>query len=446
MSEPAGAKSAPIPRTFLQYLGQMGPGIVVVLTWLGAGDIVDASVSGADFGYALMWVLAGALLIRWMFVANIARFELCNERGLTVMEALRELHPLFPPFIMFSTIALCHGVNVYMYVGLGDSCRELAKAAGLGDGGPSWLWSVGWSVAFYLLLSRPVFKRIEVVFLLFLGVLSVSLLTAAALARPNLAAILHGTFGFEMPAVGKAFDPKLVAVSLVGAVAGSIANLMYPYLMREKGWTTPAHRKVQLYDLALGIMVIIVLDLAVWAVGAEVLHPKGLRVEGTHDLAALLTETMGPIGGVLIYLGIFAAVGSSLVGNALGYGFMATHAYLLWRPVEGYHDAAAYRSHPGYRKMVLWGLFSPLPWVLSGQAQFVPLTVTLNAFQVFLLPVLAVGIWRLTAGTRFMGSTYRNNLLQNAGMAIFTLVALLGTLGAGESLLKSLLKLLNSSG
>ena len=67
--------AAPIPRGFLQYVRAMGPGIVVVLTWLGAGDIVDASVSGGAYGYALMWVLVAALMIRWMFVSTIAQSQ-----------------------------------------------------------------------------------------------------------------------------------------------------------------------------------------------------------------------------------------------------------------------------------------------------------------------------------------------------------------------------------
>ena len=39
------------PKTFVQYLRSFGPGIIVVLTWLGAGDIVEVGVAGGNFGY-----------------------------------------------------------------------------------------------------------------------------------------------------------------------------------------------------------------------------------------------------------------------------------------------------------------------------------------------------------------------------------------------------------
>src|SRR6185503_20135419 len=136
-------------------------------------------------------------------------------------------------------------------------------------------------------------------FMLFLAILSVSLIGAAARVGPDWVAVLQGTIGFELPEQRGAFNPMLVATSLVGAVAGSLANLMYAYFVREKGWTTPAHRKVQLYDLAVGVVVIIVLDLAVWCVGAEVLHPQGLKIEKIGDLAQMLSLAIGPVGGVL---------------------------------------------------------------------------------------------------------------------------------------------------
>jgi hypothetical protein len=34
-----------VPTSFAGYLRAWGPGIVVVLTWLGAGDLVDAAVA-----------------------------------------------------------------------------------------------------------------------------------------------------------------------------------------------------------------------------------------------------------------------------------------------------------------------------------------------------------------------------------------------------------------
>src|SRR5687767_13038928 len=165
MSEsPSATTPAPIPRTFLDYLRSMGPGIVVVLTWLGAGDIVDSSVAGGSYGYALMWVLVLALMVRWMFVSAIAKYQLCNQHGETLMQGMRRVHPLLPLLILVACVLLCHAINIYMYLGLAESLSALC-------GGPGIVWAVGWAVFCFLLLSRPVFKAIEAVFMVFLGIL-----------------------------------------------------------------------------------------------------------------------------------------------------------------------------------------------------------------------------------------------------------------------------------
>jgi Mn2+/Fe2+ NRAMP family transporter len=429
LQDPPARTAAPIPRTFGEYLRSLGPGIVVALTWLGAGDIVDAAVSGANYGYALMWALALALVIRWVFVSTVAKYQLCNERGESVLEGLRRLHAGFPLFILVASLVYSHAVNVYMYQGLVESCQALA------GGGPAWAWAVGWSLVFLLVVWRPVFRRVEWVFLAFLGLLGVSLIGAAARVGPDVRGILAGTVGFRLPPEMGGFAPLLIVTSLVGAVAGSLANLLYPYFIRDKGWNSPAYRRVQLYDLGFGVLMIIVLDLAVWVLGAQVLHPRGLTVKTTHDLAQLLTGVMGSVGGVLIYLGIFAAVASSIVGNALGYGYMATDAYLLWRPPPGERPEGDYRRHPGYRWVVLWVLFSPLPWVLAGKADFVRLTVAVNAIQVVLLPILAGGLWAITANPRFIGAAYRNRPWENALMAALFALALAGAYTAARSLI-----------
>lgn len=52
-----------VPKTFGKYLRSFGPGIIFVLTWLDAGDIVEVGVAGGNFGYALMWVVVLAVVM-----------------------------------------------------------------------------------------------------------------------------------------------------------------------------------------------------------------------------------------------------------------------------------------------------------------------------------------------------------------------------------------------
>lgn len=77
----------------------MGPGLVVALTWLGAGDLVDSAVAGRHYGYSLMWAMVIALFVRFVFVSIIAKYQLCNHRGEIVMAGLKRVHPYLPVFV-----------------------------------------------------------------------------------------------------------------------------------------------------------------------------------------------------------------------------------------------------------------------------------------------------------------------------------------------------------
>ncbi len=49
-------KAAPAAEPRIKKLAKMlGPGIIAVLSWLGAGDLITSSVAGASYGYAMMW-------------------------------------------------------------------------------------------------------------------------------------------------------------------------------------------------------------------------------------------------------------------------------------------------------------------------------------------------------------------------------------------------------
>ncbi|MFN0317813.1 MAG: hypothetical protein ACKVQA_22530, partial [Burkholderiales bacterium] len=98
----------PVPTSFGQYVRAMGPGLIVALTWLGAGDLVDSAVAGGHYGYSLMWAMVIALFVRYVFVSIIAKYYLCNERGESLMAGLKRVHRFLPVFIGVITLFFGH--------------------------------------------------------------------------------------------------------------------------------------------------------------------------------------------------------------------------------------------------------------------------------------------------------------------------------------------------
>jgi Mn2+/Fe2+ NRAMP family transporter len=409
------ASPAPVPRSALAYLRSFGPGIVIVLTWLGAGDVVDMGVAGANYGYALMWVLVVAVCLRYVLVSLIARYHLCNERGETLVDGLAALHWSVAPVLAVSAVVMGHVYGAYMTVGIGEVCANVFRI------GAPWMWAIVCNTIALGLVLRPAYLPIERLFKVCLAVLSLSFLGSALFVGFDPVDVARGLTRLEMPDAHGRFNPALVAVAMVGAVGGSMMNLVYPYFLDAKGWRGPEYRRVQTYDLLLGIAVMILLNLAVWILGAELLYPDR-RIRTLDDLPALVSTVLGEPGRVLFYAGIFAAIYTSIVGHAKGLASLGTEAWLRWRERE--RSPSTLAARPLYRGIAVWCLISPLVWTLPNMPDFVMLTLVANSAQVLLVPLIAGGLWRITASRRYIGARHRTRWYENVVMAALFLVAL----------------------
>ena len=449
-----------VPRTFWEYLRSMGPGIVVALTWLGAGDLVDSAVSGGNYGYALMWALALALFVRFMFVSIMTKYQLCNQHGESLMAGFKRIHPWLPLLVGLIALLFGHIYGSFLVKGAGEAVAkiidegmrfvgqetEIVEEGVLAQTGikkilrAPWMWSTVWVILAGMIVWRGVFQRIEKLFYVFLGLLSVSLIGVALWTGPNVSGIVQGAFLFALPEKEKSLSSLLIAISIIGAVGGSVGSLSYPYFVQQKGWKGPKFRRLQLYDLAFGTIVIIVLNLSVWTIGAELIEPAGKEIKTLEDLAGLLTTTLGTLGAPIFYLGVFAAVASSVVGNATGFGYMWSDALRVCRSDRHQEkDDQRLGGSAAYNTAAAWVVFSPLPWSFSDSG-FILLTVVGNAASVIVLPVLAAAVWLVTSQSRCIGETYRNKWWEHASMAVLTVIAVWGAYKSTVEIRKKLME------
>jgi hypothetical protein len=286
--------------------------------------------------------------------------------------------------------------------------------------GEVWQWAVLCNATACYLVFRPSFRTLELVFFFFLAVLSVSFVGTAIWVGFDPVDVMRGLTRFEMPGRHGAYDPWQVALAMIGAVGGSLMNLVYPYFLDAKGWRGPQYRRLQLYDFMLGVIAMLVLNLSIWVLGADLLYPNR-HIEHLEDLPNLLSTVLGETGRLLFYAGIFSAVYTSIVGHAVGLGRLGTHAWLRWHAGNG-PISTEFRYHPCYRWIAVSCLVTPLIWTLPGMPGFVALTLAANSAQVILLPLLAGGLWWITASERLIGRVHRNTWWENALMGVlFTL-------------------------
>jgi len=415
-------KNTPVPHNFWQYLRSMGPGIIVALTWLGAGDLVDSAIAGGSYGYALMWAMAIALFVRFIFVSIIAKYQLCNQHNESLMSGLKRLHISLPIFIGVVALFFGHFYGSYMVKGVGESSEKLFGF------GVAWMWSIFWVTIAAIIIFKGALKRIEIIFYIFLILLSSSLIGVAIWTGPDPISATKGILMFDIPETSGSFGSLLVITSLIGAVGGSIANLLYPYFIQQKGWNRPKFRKVQLYDLAFGTIILVVINLSIWTIGAELLFPKNISINNLDDLGLLLTLTIGKYGEPIFFIGVFAALYSSVIGNAVGFGFLITDTVQVIKSNHTIKSEPLNVSQSKiYRFVIIWCLFSPLIWSIPNMPSFITLTLVANASAVIVLPILCGSLWYITSSKFFIGSKYKNGALEHLTLIILFILSIWGS-------------------
>ncbi|RRV04531.1 Mn2+/Fe2+ transporter [Pseudomonas sp. v388] len=426
LDEKLGAVAEPRMKKLAKLLG---PGIIAVLSWLGAGDLITSSVAGANYGYAMMWVLAVSLLLRFLIVNIIARFQLCNNKGMSILEGYAQLHPFFAWFMLAYALLMGHLINAYMLKGAGEALAMLLNI------NQPLLCSVAVVIAVWLLVGRNVYSLIEGVMKALLAIMTLAFLALAIMSGPDVTGILKGTIGFSIPPDEGVHGALLVAVSVIGAVAGSIANFVHPYVMRQKGWVGPEHKRIQRNDLLFAVIVGIIINLAIWVVGVEILRPNGLQVNTLADLGKALEIYFGSIGWYVFFIGVFATLFASVSGKTTAFPMLITDAFQHIRPERRARYGKEYHRDPMHRWFMLFILVTPLVWSLPGMPDFVTLTLGVNALNIVGLPIISLGLLIMSNQKSLLSKEYRNNWFENIALTFATGLALWVAFQLGTELL-----------
>jgi Mn2+/Fe2+ NRAMP family transporter len=411
-ASPAGdSPSAPPAENFLAYLKAFGPGIVVALSWVGTGDLIDNSVAGGNYGYALLWVLPLSLVFRFLFVNALGKYPLYNvQRDPSIVRGIARTHPAFGWLMLVSFVIYTHILMAFTLSGVGVALE------GLFGGLPSFWWSVVGALSVFAVTLKGAYRLIELIFKVILAVMVLTFVVGIALVGIDWGELVQG-FAFELPPQQGLFDSGLVASSLVLATLGSMANLFYPEFLREKGWTTPAHRKVQQYDLLFGTVVVLFLAVAVWAIGAEVLHGRQ-GVSEAADIAGALGSAVGPVGPYIFYLGLLGAAWTTVAGSIFALGKMVVEALHVVRPARArrFPGSDGRTKDPVYGWMILWGLLAVV-WSLPGAPGFIVLVVVSHVLTSPFLLLIVIALIVMLNRVDIMGE-HTNSWKENLALGL----------------------------
>lgn len=396
---PSATDSSQPPSGTLARWKLVGPGIVVAVTGVGAGDLVATLIAGSRFGYALLWAAVVGCIVKIALAEGSARYHLAT--GSTMLEGWRSLG--IWTYWYFGIYIVLWG---FVYGGTAMSATALPLAALFPNVLPFWAWGAlsGIAGAVFVLLNR--YAVFEAAMKFFIGVMFVVVVGLAILVMPNLG---HAVTGL-VPTIPE--GSAIYTLGLIGGVGGTITMAAYGYWVNAKGWRTPAWMGVMRLDnrvayIATGIFVISML-----IVGAELLYTAQITLSsgdrGLLDLDQVLEERFGPVVSTVFLIGFAATTFSSILG--VWHGVSLLFADFVRQATGGTGDRGDLEKTPAFRFYVLWLTFPPMVLLLLGRP--FGLIIAYGAFGAFFMPFLALTlIWLLNS--KRVPAEWRSGWLSN---------------------------------
>lgn len=384
---------------------RFGPGLLVTAAFIGPGTVTTASISGANFGFALVWAVVFSVGAAMVLQEMSARLGVVSRAGLG--EALRTTFR--QPAVKYGVIGL-----VAVAIAFGNSAFQTGNLTGAGLGlealtGVSpqvWAGVVG-AVAFVLLLTGT-YRLIEGAIIALVILMSLAFVATAVFVRPDLTDL----FGGLAPSVPS--GSTLVVIALIGTTVVPYNLFLHASSVKEK-WSedVPVDKalKESRGDTYRAIGLGGLITLAVLTTAASSMFTEGLGVESAADMATQLEPLLGSWAQAFFALGLFAAGITSSITAPLAAAYAVSGA-LGWKP-----DLKSTRFRATWAVVLVTGTI----FAVLGQS---PVTAILfaQAANGLLLPIVAIFLLVVMNRRDLLGD-HRNTGTRNVLGGIVVLVA-----------------------
>jgi Mn2+/Fe2+ NRAMP family transporter len=407
----------------LSVLKLAGPGLVVAAAGIGSGDVVSATVGGANYGVALLWAIALGAFFKFVLSEGIARFQLAT--GKTVIEGWSEYLPVwvkgyFAIYLVLWTVAVSAALTNATGLGL----------ANLTGGAIPQAWgAVLHSLIGFAFVWFGGYGRFEKLMKTLVGVMGFSILICAALTMTQPGTALQGLFVPSIPAGSGSY-----VLSLIGGIGGSITMLSYNYWMREEGMTGAGYLGYVRGDVGIAYAFTAVFGLSIMLIANRAFFLPGITItdaQAVPKMAEMLGSILGVFGYYAYAIGFWAAVFASLLGVWQSVPYLYADLVGVFRGLDPAARVAMTQvtSLP-YRLALVFITLVPLPFAFTGRPLQVIVIYTIVGS--LFVPFLAATLLYLNNKVAWTEAVPKNHWSTN--LLLVAILLLFAAVGAQEAM------------
>ena len=353
-ARPTPESPVPEPPTGTARLRWLGPGFLWMVSAAGSGELLFTPRIGALYGYALLWALLAAVVLKWFINREVGRYAVCT--GAPILDGLAQL-PGPGRWALWLILVPQLVVAVSTIAGLGSGAATAAQE--LLPGGIT-LWTIVLILAATALVAWGRYAIVEKAAMVVAVALAVAAVTAAVTVLREPAALARGL----APSIPEEFDVGEVLPWIGFALSGAAGMIWYSYWLPAKGYgaagarddapspreaphggtartgAPDADRDARLrgwlrqltLDNTVAVVGTLVITLGFLVLGTELLRPRGLVPEEermAQVLGQLLGQVWGRVGLYAMLVGLLVGFWSTVLSNQDGFARMFAHGTRL---------------------------------------------------------------------------------------------------------------------
>lgn len=288
-----------------------GPSTLVTAAFIGPGTLTVCTISGAGYGYTLLWVLLFATIATIILQEMAARLGLITQKGLG--EAIRS--EITSTSLRWISIGL-----VFLAIIIGNAAYEAGNISGAVLGmeglfGSSNLWPLLIGVIACIILMIGKFKWVERILISLVIIMSIVFLITAVLIKPDLSQLFSGLF---IPSLNS--ENQMAVLALIGTTVVPYNLFLHASSVSQK-WKEANQLKDLKRENAVSISLGGLISIAIVITSAGTVFGQG--ISGINEMAFQLEPVLGNWSRYFLAVGLFAAGISSAITAPLAAAYTA---------------------------------------------------------------------------------------------------------------------------
>lgn len=391
--------------TLKEKFKSLGPGMLVVGSFIGPGTVTSSTRAGASYGYQLLWCILFSVVAVIIMQGMAARLGIVTQTGLAE-NLVKDLNdkPLLKKFmVLLISLAIILGGVAYMSGDLTGTAIGISAITGI----PSRIIAPIWGICILFISNHNnAIKWLEKLLTLCVSVMAIIFVLTMFVVKPDVLEIFAGI----VPRVPS--GAIMTCVALIGTTVVPY-NLFIHATSSHKTWSDPDEIPLSQFDVSFSMIVGGIITGAVMITAGTVV--RGMEITSAVDMAQQLKPLLGNFAVPFLAIGLIAAGISSAVITPLGVSYVLGGLF-GWKL-----DKTDKRFFATNVLIVLCG-------IVGAATGFNPITIIMAAQAVngVFLPVSVFTLLYLASKSSVMGE-YKNKPVQILlGSCVFIISLIIG--------------------